>query len=478
MHTVPRTPFAGPQSAVIPRQPPALSAALARAGTTPPAATPIPATPKVPAAFLPQVPAALQRKALVNGVNARLAVQPTPKSVPVNVPAAFRPQSQARTVQRQAAPTVSPTIARPATSAPVIAPGPASTNTLGGPQDAAWPRAGSASAASPSPATGPKENILQLSSNKHNQNKYGKQSNKTQVRFQKYQQQQQPPVKKPSARMRRRAANAAAERTPASTSRTPNWGPLQWLVFYLALSALIMPTGATPTARRSRYPTLSGGDGPLGGIGANTTSVEHFRNTEMRQLEMHLQDLRSQLPSCPTMMHMDGVQDQMEQLYQVTPSEYLNKAVCRVNPSQGRGHVVVMVGLPGSGKSTKQHECTSLGYVEYDDIGRDWKELHKVRTKAASGTNIVMSDIMFTNERIRREKEAEVQHSQPFNYIYFTNDPEQCKLNAQHRKRTNCPDRDLGLEFGLIDRLSRDYDPPSNAYPVFVAPKLDNDGPK
>ncbi|WP_154668185.1 hypothetical protein [Pseudoduganella violaceinigra] len=319
-------------------------------------------------------------------------------------------------------------------------------------------------------------NALQLSRNPHSQSKSGKQSSKAQVRFLKQQrQQQQLPAKKQGARARQRAHDAAAQRN-SGTSPAPKWGTLQWLVFFLALSAIIAPGSATPTLRRNRCPALPGdSDQPLLGMGADAMSVDQFRTTEMQQLQSQLKVLHSELPTCPTLRDIDGVKDQMEQLYTMTPSDYLNRAVCRVNPSQGKGHVVAMVGLPGSGKSTKQGECTALGYTEYDDIGKNWDQLHQVRAEASSGTNIVMSDIMLTQEAEKLKTQERLGPKLPVNYVHFENNPKQCERNARFRKQTNGAERNLDWEIHLINQLSANYRPPANALPVFVAPTADNE---
>ncbi|MBJ7313506.1 hypothetical protein ACFOLJ_23935 [Rugamonas sp. CCM 8940] len=320
--------------------------------------------------------------------------------------------------------------------------------------------------------------VLQMS--RRGQDRQSRQSNKTQMRFQKEQRrQQEAPPKKTSARAARRQP---PPRGAASPSAPQTWGLMHYLVFYLALSAMLAPVSGSPVARRdrARLPAEPGPGGPLGtAVGSassglslgNCTATDgavEFRRAEMGRLDSRMEQLRAELPSCPTIRDMDSVREQIKQLYAETPVHYRNRALCNPNPSKGR--VVAMVGLPGSGKSTKQNECTALGYHEYDDIGRYWPDLHEVGERARRGENVVMSDIVLTNDRTRAQKEKEL--GLPIDYIYFANNPEQCKKNAVYRQATTHPERDVAGERRNIDSMSRDYHPPENAHPVGVAPEL------
>lgn len=386
--------------------------------------------------------------------------------------------------------------------------------------------------------------IIQLGGNKHrHKNKYRNkqdiQSQKHQAKMQKQQQRfLSKRDKKKSARGQRREHERHVERV---NRQHPNIGPdLKWyhyLLILLLLSSALPTASAASTGRRGRNATDSLGDDNLlsGSFGGNSTALstgnstvnapsfspmstqsmvplydvnarsfpftpfnssqnedQLFRDKEHSQL-LSRRGALSQMPlSCLTLRDKDSVDDQLGQLDSMSIHDYRHNAVSSLNPSKGKGHVVGMAGLPGSGKSELQKDCTGLDYVggeDFDDIGQNWKQLDKdyrvwdprswprlnpliswpeqraptsVKSYAEQGENVVMSDPEFIKSGTRSMAEQQVGH--PIEWAFFENNPEQAKDNARFRKEMGRTEydqrRNLTEELEKVDNLSEQYDLP------------------
>lgn len=246
-----------------------------------------------------------------------------------------------------------------------------------------------------------------------------------------------------------------------------------------------------------------------GQFGNTTSSIVHqdFHRNETARLMEQRSALAKQPLSCPVIRDRDAIDIQIDQLHHMSKDDYLHKATSPLNPSQGKGHIVGMAGLPGSGKSVLQSGCTDLGYVgakEFDDIGQNPKQLDQdyrwwnpfswprklpppiakwpdqlaetsVKTHSAQGTNVVMSDPEFVKKSERDKTERTLGKS--VEWAYFENNPEQAKDNAKFRKETATSDydksRNVEEELAKIDDLSSQYDLPKEApvHPIVNARK-------
>jgi len=117
--------------------------------------------------------------------------------------------------------------------------------------------------------------------------------------------------------------------------------------------------------------------------------------------------------------------------------------------------VLLIAGLPGSGKTFLRAELERQGYVVFDDHKAQahddsphfWKSRHfdTLLLRLREGTRCAVTDIDFCHTRARVEAEATLHERVPvlrLEWRFFANDPATCDVNIRYRNREHL-DRDL-----------------------------------
>jgi hypothetical protein len=130
--------------------------------------------------------------------------------------------------------------------------------------------------------------------------------------------------------------------------------------------------------------------------------------------------------------------------------------------------VVVIVGLPGSGKTDLIKEFEAQGYQCFDDMNKNWQRSTLRMLRLISQQRAVAcSDIMFCTRLYRQRLERTLRV--PIRWIFFENNPWQCAKNSLYRHFFEKRDRPLLEEIKMIRRLSRVYAPHGDVRPVVIA---------
>ncbi len=120
--------------------------------------------------------------------------------------------------------------------------------------------------------------------------------------------------------------------------------------------------------------------------------------------------------------------------------------------------LTLIAGLPGSGKTSLLRCMNEDGAVCIDDI-RDLSDLPKQRVPW-----LAISDVNFCRQDVRGAAEIEIGRRfgpVDLEWIFFENDPDQCRANAIGRN----DGRDVHAD---IDALSRAYNIPEDAATIPV----------
>lgn len=117
--------------------------------------------------------------------------------------------------------------------------------------------------------------------------------------------------------------------------------------------------------------------------------------------------------------------------------------------------VLLVAGLPGSGKTTLGGELERQGYSVFDDYKacahenspRFWKSRHydRLLQLLRKGTRCAVADIDFCHAESREEAEQTLRQQVPsvrVEWCFFANDPGACEASIRHRNREHL-DRDL-----------------------------------
>lgn len=141
------------------------------------------------------------------------------------------------------------------------------------------------------------------------------------------------------------------------------------------------------------------------------------------------------------------------------------------------GRLFVLVGLPGSGKSTYLQGPFQVDHQ--DVLVLDDYQAHAVanspdpqwsRNRRAAidalrdGQSVIISDIAYCHPAALEQIVDLMKRDMPgidIELIYFANDPCSAKHNVRLRGRQN-----VDRELGLIEVLSLDYRPPDDAIPI------------
>lgn len=138
--------------------------------------------------------------------------------------------------------------------------------------------------------------------------------------------------------------------------------------------------------------------------------------------------------------------------------------------------IVVIVGLPGSGKTrcaqSEEFSGPFSGSIVIDDMGFSerwiqlpaeqqawsndaWAKTLALTKKAIElGVDVVLSDVDFCNKE-RRDWLLQSLHPQAIDWVYFQNDPQNCRLNVLQRHRR----RRTKEELAKIESLTATYVP-------------------
>lgn len=151
------------------------------------------------------------------------------------------------------------------------------------------------------------------------------------------------------------------------------------------------------------------------------------------------------------------------------------QAIYEARTSQSRTKTIVIVGLPGSGKTMKAKEIMKL------NPGRSWKiyddfESEKALPKIGRENQIISDGLLTLNppeDGIDEFREVADIMDSDFEVIYFENDPESAKANILRRWESGKGDRHQRPERLLadLDYIAKRYQIPPGAktIPVYKA---------
>ncbi len=134
--------------------------------------------------------------------------------------------------------------------------------------------------------------------------------------------------------------------------------------------------------------------------------------------------------------------------------------------------IIIIIGLPGSGKSTYLAQ-KYINEIVFDDFHKYNKKLFEESiyysdflAALQKEKKIVLSDISYCrSEKLNNieNKIRELKNNVNITKIYFENNPKLCKKNVLYRDR-----KSAGLEIKLINKLSQKYIIPKEAIPIQI----------
>lgn len=123
--------------------------------------------------------------------------------------------------------------------------------------------------------------------------------------------------------------------------------------------------------------------------------------------------------------------------------------------------VVIIIGMPGSGKTTLMHSAKYSGYARFDNMFKYPDGLTQLRAALACGRSVVVSDIELCDPDTLRRFLRTLPPGTTLRFHYFCNNPEQCKRNVITRALKR-----MTQEIESINRLTEKYRP-DNPQPVY-----------
>jgi hypothetical protein len=145
---------------------------------------------------------------------------------------------------------------------------------------------------------------------------------------------------------------------------------------------------------------------------------------------------------------------------------------------QADTQLILLGGLPGSGKTSYARQLEELGWVFYDDFQNraagdsplfpDSRHYQELLSHLRSGRRVILSDIRVIHEEYRRSAAAALQSSigsVPTELHLFTNDPQQCAQNVRNAN----DGRRLQPRLDAIQHWTNHYSAPPGAviHPVW-----------
>jgi hypothetical protein len=139
--------------------------------------------------------------------------------------------------------------------------------------------------------------------------------------------------------------------------------------------------------------------------------------------------------------------------------------------------LILMAGLPGSGKTTRLDKMREEGWRVFDDYKADGTgsfqssaRFNELICALGEGSRCVVADIDFCNTDARNQAESIVRGKIPgldFGWEFFANDRSACEANIRARNRPS-----LERELECLAKYSPSYNVPegAGALPVWRGP--------
>lgn len=125
-------------------------------------------------------------------------------------------------------------------------------------------------------------------------------------------------------------------------------------------------------------------------------------------------------------------------------------------------NVIFIIGLPASGKTRLAYDIRTDEYLIDDPTTETLRLPDDSCDLIITDPNLCNADILASAEDMISKKYAP--DVLTFQRIYFANNPEQCLYNAVNRE-----DNETKKVDSMIKQMSKIYNPPETARPVFVS---------